>query len=85
MTSLERWLWAYGWSQSRPRIFASTHQAACEWVAASAVAGMGALGFKTVAALKQALPSLEAAVAVDEAAGQDFYQFAFRYCLTVRG
>ncbi len=45
---------------------------------------MDALGAKTVAALKQALPKLAATVAASEAAALDFYQFAFRYCLTVR-
>ena len=48
------------------------------------LAGMDALHAKTVAALKKALPSLEAMVAGSEAAALDFFQFAFRYCLMVR-
>jgi len=48
-------------------------------------AGMDVLGARSVASLKKALPTLEATVAVSEAAALDFFQFAFRYCLVVRG
>ena len=47
--------------------------------------GMDALGARSVASLKKALPTLEATVAASEAAALDFFQFAFRYCLVVRG
>lgn len=50
----------------------------------SVITGVDALHAKTVAALKKALPGLEATVAGSEAAAQDFFQFAFRYCLVVR-
>ena len=45
---------------------------------------MDALGARSVASLKKALPTLEATVAASEAAALDFFQFAFRYCLVVR-
>ncbi len=49
------------------------------------LAGMDVLGARSVASLKKALPTLEATVAASEAAALDFFQFAFRYCLVVRG
>ena len=49
-----------------------------------APAGFASLNASSVAQLKKALPSLEAAVG-DPASLQDFYTFAFKFCLTVGG
>lgn len=47
-------------------------------------AGMRALNATSLVALKAALPGLEASVKGCPAPQQEFYQFAFRFCLTVR-
>lgn len=46
-------------------------------------AGLAGLKVTTLDKLKKALPGLEEEVASDPDAFQDFYMFAFRFCLTV--
>ena len=45
---------------------------------------MRALKATTLPALQKALPALEAGLQPGSSAQRDFYQFAFRFCLTVR-
>lgn len=46
--------------------------------------GFAALGANSIAQIKKALPSLEAAVR-QPAALAEFYAYSFRFCLTVSG